>query len=81
MPTREVLSPSQRAPFIEIPAAIGERELARYYRVFRASQSSRGGRYLAASTLVRCAHIACVMPSRRVPTRGVTYLVPAVPIA
>ncbi len=31
MPTREVLSPSQRAPFIEIPAAIGERELARYY--------------------------------------------------
>jgi len=31
MPTREVLSPSQRAQFIDIPDAIGERELARYY--------------------------------------------------
>jgi len=31
MPTREVLSPSQRAQFTDIPHAIGERELARYY--------------------------------------------------
>jgi len=30
VPTREVLSPSQRARFIEIPDAIGERALARY---------------------------------------------------
>ncbi len=31
MPTRELLSPSQRAQFTEIPGALGERELARYY--------------------------------------------------
>jgi len=31
MPTHEVLSPAQRAQFLEIPAVIGERELVRYY--------------------------------------------------
>lgn len=30
MPTRAALSPSQRAQFTDIPAAIGARELARY---------------------------------------------------
>jgi len=31
VPTRAVLAPAQRAQFTDIPAAIGERELARYY--------------------------------------------------
>jgi len=31
VPTRDVLSPAQRAQFTEIPDAIGERELVRYY--------------------------------------------------
>ena len=31
MPTREVLSPAQRASLLTIPADFSERELARYY--------------------------------------------------
>ncbi|MDP9317432.1 MAG: Tn3 family transposase [Chloroflexota bacterium] len=31
MPTRELLAPSQRAQFTEIPAAMTERDMARYY--------------------------------------------------
>lgn len=31
MPTRELLSPSQRAQFTEIPPDMGERDMARYY--------------------------------------------------
>ncbi len=32
MPTREALSLSQRAPCTDIPKAVGERGLSRYYR-------------------------------------------------
>ena len=31
MPTRDVLSPAQRASLLTIPADFSERELARYY--------------------------------------------------
>ena len=31
MPTRELLAPSQRAQFTEIPTAMTERDMARYY--------------------------------------------------
>ena len=33
MPTREVLSPAQRASLLTIPADFSERELARYYSI------------------------------------------------
>ena len=31
MPTRELLSPAQRAQFLSLPAEMGEQMLARYY--------------------------------------------------